>query len=248
MPSKSKNQVAAKRHLSSHAKLLSTAPPNWPTLQPLVPSIDLSLELLVPDQVVLVRNLFTATLCKTYVSFLSTLSLVTTPGTPRKGEAVRVNDRFQVQDSAFAERLWSDTGLKELILAYDRDNPTPSCCGVALGLSPNIRVYRYKPGQFFDKHYDDSNNLIFTPAGAAGAVQAKTTWTLLIYLTVCEGGETVFYPERKRGEEKVEPVVVGLEVGMALLHRHGEKCMLHEGKEVRKGEKWVIRSDLVMRR
>jgi len=46
----------------------------------------------------------------------------------------------------------------------------------------------------------------------------------------------------------MQPVVVGLETGMALLHRHGNQCMLHEGREVLEGEKWVIRSDLCVRR
>ncbi|KAF6520935.1 hypothetical protein HZS61_015193 [Fusarium oxysporum f. sp. conglutinans] len=31
--------------------------------------------------------------------------------------------------------------------------------GEPVGLNPNIRVYRYSKGQFFDCHYDDSNNL-----------------------------------------------------------------------------------------
>ena len=44
------------------------------------------------------------------------------------------------------------------------------------------------------------------------------------------------------------PVVVGLEVGMALLHKHGDDCMLHEGRRVKGGEKWVIRSDLCVKR
>lgn len=35
---------------------------------------------------------------------------------------------------------------------------------------------------------------------------------------------------------------------MALLHRHGEQCLLHEGREVLSGEKWVLRSDLVVER
>lgn len=90
--------------------------PDWPLLQPLLPASDLTLEELVPDQIVLIRNLWTSRLCKDYVSFLSTLPLTTTPGKPKKGEAVRVNDRFQIDDPAFAERLWSGTGLSELIL------------------------------------------------------------------------------------------------------------------------------------
>lgn len=114
-----------------------------------------------------------------------------------------------------------------------------------LGLYENIRIYRYRPGQFFDQHYDESKKIEFREP----RVKAKTTWTLLIYLTTCEGGETVFYPEstNKKGPQP-EPIVVGLEAGMALLHKHGDDCMLHEGREVTQGEKWVLRSDLVVTR
>ncbi|TKA68625.1 hypothetical protein B0A49_10878, partial [Cryomyces minteri] len=31
--------------------------------------------------------------------------------------------------------------------------------GEVVGLNPNIRVYRYRKGQFFDQHYDDANTL-----------------------------------------------------------------------------------------
>lgn len=41
--------------------------------------------------------------------------MVTTPGKPQKGYAVRVNDRFQIHDAAFAERLWQTSGLKEIV-------------------------------------------------------------------------------------------------------------------------------------
>lgn len=43
-------------------------------------------------------------------------------------------------------------------------------------------------------------------------------------------------------------MVVDLEVGMALLHKHGQDCLLHEGREVTQGAKWVIRSDLCVKR
>lgn len=95
--------------------------------------------------------------------------------------------------------------------------------GEAIGLNPNIRIYRYKKGQYFNPHYDETNALTL------GITKAKTTWTLLLYLTSpatgCEGGETVFYPENpKKGEER--EIAVGLEMGMVLLHRHGRDCML----------------------
>lgn len=41
---------------------------------------------------------------------------MTTPSRPKRGEAVRVNDRFQIEDAAFARRLWEQTGLREALL------------------------------------------------------------------------------------------------------------------------------------
>ncbi|RMZ67695.1 Prolyl 4-hydroxylase alpha subunit [Pyrenophora seminiperda CCB06] len=238
----------------------STQPPNWPPFSPLIPETDLALTVLVPNQIVTIPNLWTASLCKTYVSFLSSLPLTTTPGKPKKGEAVRVNDRFQVDDAAFAERLWSETALKHLItgtaeegaLGLSDEQRKELWGGEVVGLNPNIRIYRYSKGQFFDQHYDDSNNVTI-PRNPP--VPTRTTWTLLLYLTSpttgCIGGETVFYPDppkKKSKEPPPQPITVGPQVGLALLHRHGADCMLHEGREVTGGEKWVIRSDLCVKR
>ncbi|KZF19598.1 hypothetical protein L228DRAFT_285546 [Xylona heveae TC161] len=245
----------------------STARPNWPPLEPLVPNCDLSLSTLVENQIITIPNFFTASLCKTYVSFLSSLPFLTTPAKPKKGDAVRVNDRFQIEDPAFAEQLWNSTALKDLVCGsaiseYDYAEEGMSEAarrqlwgGEVVGLNPNIRIYRYRKGQFFAQHYDESNKLSLptTPT----ATPAKTTWTLLIYLTSpssgCIGGETVFYPDpstssSSNGLTSGKSVVVSLETGTALLHKHGEDCMLHEGLEVKEGEKWVIRSDLCVRR
>ena len=104
---------------------------------------------------------------------------------------------------------------------------------------------------------DDESNVLSLPGSPP--IPAKTSWTLLIYLTGpttgCVGGETVFYPEigpaRKfsgKSSDGTEPIIVGLEVGMALLHKHGQDCLLHEGREVTSGEKWIIRSDLCVKR
>jgi hypothetical protein len=216
--------------------------PNWPPLAPLVPIFDLSLETLLDDQILVIRNFFTSTLCKSYIAYLSTLPLVTTPGKPKKGEAVRVNDRFQVDDASFSNLLWEKTALQELI----SQDGTDKWGGQVLGLNSNIRIYRYRPGHCFNQHYDESNRIFFGP----DKIPAKTTWTLLIYLSICGGGETVFYPEGsgRKGEKAPDPLSVEPEAGLALLHRHGQECLLHEGKEVKSGEKWVLRSDLVVRR
>ncbi|CAG8907702.1 unnamed protein product [Penicillium egyptiacum] len=244
--------------------------PNWPPLRPLLPAADLTLTPLLTDQIYLIRNFLSGTLCKTYASFLASLPLATTPGTPKKDEALRVNDRFQIDDARFAEMLWSTTALKELITTrfeedeygYEQnaeDDGTSSSAlaerarqlwgGEPLGLNPNIRIYRYSAGQFFGQHYDDANNITFpSPNLRSKATPARTTWTLLVYLTSCAGGETIFYPEPTRANRNPEPIAVAPEVGMALLHRHGDHCMIHEGAEVTGGEKWVLRSDLVVPR
>lgn len=133
--------------------------PDWPVLYPLPPFEDLSFDTLLSDQILTVSNFWTSTLCRNYVSFLKTLPLTTTPGKPKRGEAVRVNDRFQVQDDAFAERLWRETGLREMLMKpvidgveLDEDSAKKLWGGEVLGLNANIRIYRYSRGQFFDQH------------------------------------------------------------------------------------------------
>lgn len=72
---------------------------------------------------------------------------------------------------------------------------------------------------------DDSNNLTLP---SDPPLPVRTTWTLLLYLTSasegCIGGETVFYPRDRRSSR--EEIVVPLETGTLLLHKHGDDCLL----------------------
>lgn len=159
MPIKSQSRAAA---IAKQKAARTTEPlPKWPALQPLIPTSDLTLETVLDDQIVVIRNLFTTDLCRKYVSFLSTLPLITTPGQPKKGDAVRVNDRIQFDDNAFAEQLWASTGLKDLVtgvISHDEHTGLKSeelrklWGGEVCGLNPRIRIYRYGEGQFFDQH------------------------------------------------------------------------------------------------
>ncbi|TFB03582.1 hypothetical protein CCMA1212_004708 [Trichoderma ghanense] len=152
------------------------APPSWPPFKPPLPVVELYPELHpATPNIVLLSSFFPRSLCRDYVAFLKTLPLQTTPSRPKKGEAVRVNDRFQIDDPVG---------------------------GQPVGLNPNIRIYRYSKGQYFDCHYDDSNYLTLD------SEPVRTTWTLLLYLTSsadgCVGGETVFYPhDRKSAAEEI---------------------------------------------
>ncbi|KAJ3682090.1 hypothetical protein LUZ60_014663 [Juncus effusus] len=153
---------------------------------------------------------------------------------PTKGEAFRDNDRISVTDPILAQSIW-ESGLNKMFQDIKIRGK------VAKGLNPNIRFYRYKVGQKFGRHIDES---VETEEGL------RTYYTLLIYLTgksanqdaassdSLVGGETVFYDQRKVVAE-VAPVE-----GMALLHIHGEKCMLHEARVVTKNVKYILRSDV----
>ena len=134
---------------------------NWPRFHPLIPVSDLYMKALVENQILVIPNFWTATLCKTYVSFLSTLPLVTTPGKAKKGEALRMNDRYQVDDPDFAEKLWHSTALRDLVHNHSSSNEKDGMTeeegrklwgGTVIGLNPRIRIYRYRKGQFFDQH------------------------------------------------------------------------------------------------
>ncbi|KAI9766025.1 MAG: hypothetical protein M1835_007269, partial [Candelina submexicana] len=153
MPTKGKQKriTAVNKADSKQSPSTKPVPPKWPPIHPLVPKSDLSTQVLLPNQIILIPNFWTSTLCKTYVDFLASLPLVTTPGKPKKGEAVRVNDRFQIEDAAFAEELWCSTTLKDLVLGNEHEleegmgveDRRQLWGGDVVGLNQNIRIYKY---------------------------------------------------------------------------------------------------------
>lgn len=158
--------------------------PEWPPLQLDRFGEQLELYHLMLNQIVTISDFWPAALCKRYVSYLANLPLVTTPGIPKKGDAVRVNDRFQVDDPEFAETLWSSTGLKELVLDVEQlpegvsasaDGLKQFWGGEVVGLNPNIRIYRYRKGQFFDQHCEWSKAPSSCSIAANQATAQSTT-------------------------------------------------------------------------
>ncbi len=56
-----------------------------------------------------------------------------------------------------------------------------------------------------------------------------------------QGGETVFYGHTGKRVASIEP-----RPGLAMLHLHGEdRCLEHEALAVKKGTKYVLRTDIV---
>lgn len=154
------------------------------------------------------------------------------------GETFRDNDRISFNDPLLAQHLWTATGLeniKHLLTTEElkggRSGKKRPIEAVPVGLNPAIRIYRYNKGQRFGRHIDES---------AIISEGRYTEYTVLIYLSSCGGGETVFYNNRGKVLAAVAP-----QPGLMLLHKHGNACLEHEGAKVVGGTKYVLRSDVV---
>lgn len=189
-------------------------------------------EIILNDKVILIGKFFSHSLCQALITTFANSKLMESfrqRGT--KDYAERFNDRLSVKDPEIASVIW-DRLWK--ILQSDEYLIQDLGFGKAKGLNPQLRVYRYEKGHHFGKHYDESVNV-----NKVG----KTKWTLLIYLSGDDhlvGGDTVFYSPYGNNHRAVHP-----SRGLALLHKHGVDCLLHEAEMVRNGTKWVLRSDVV---
>ena len=155
-------------------------------------------------------------------------ALITTRGGMVMNKAARNNDRHMFDDPALAERLFArlrphvPPTIREL-----RDDPRTEW--TVCGLNERFRMYRYDVGHRFKPHFD----------GAFHRVEdvEESALTFMVYLNdAFDGGETRFLDE---------DVVVRPVAGDALLFFHG---LRHEGAEVTRGRKYVLRSDVMYRR
>jgi len=136
----------------------------------------------------------------------------------------------------------------------------------ASGCSSNMRLYRYRVGDAFGRHIDESNEVTqdgvthvskFTalvylngtagtapapPAVAAAASAGGKDRAHEDELPHMQGGETMFY----RSHTAARPVYSEApKAGNLLLHRHGARCLTHEAKAATHGVKYVLRTDVL---
>ncbi|KAL2324484.1 hypothetical protein Fmac_023542 [Flemingia macrophylla] len=221
------------------------ASPKWPHIKP---KMNLQITRLQDFDLFTVQNFFSSAESKAFVKIAEAIGFAHQGSLgPTKGEAYRDNDRISVNDPVLADTIW-ESGLNKLFSDIKIRGK------VAVGLNPNIRFYRYNVGQRFGRHIDESVNL---------GDGKRTYYTLLVYLSggpgehkskpknnlrntavpsfdPLAGGVTVFYGPRNNTLAEVAPTE-----GTALLHLHGDKCLLHEARNVTKGVKYVFRSDVV---
>ncbi|KAJ6455700.1 hypothetical protein C8R45DRAFT_585106 [Mycena sanguinolenta] len=200
---------------------------------------ELECRVLLENQLVVIDDIFSPAECKSFVKFIDSLPLELTP--PKKrGEAERHNHRYSITSVDFAKRLYAIFAPHlPAFLPSKTGRGSVGAARAANSFNSNIRVYKYTPEQYFGPHYDDDCRDTMTGA--------KSEWTLLIYLTGCEdgveGGETLFYQNNKDTTRDI--IKAPLTRGTALLHRHGRECLLHEGSQVVRGVKYVLRSDVM---
>ena len=141
---------------------------------------------------------------------------------------VRNNDRVMVDDVAMAAQLYQRV---DAFLPPRMEKKWHPC-----GLNERLRFYRYDEGQKFDWHQDGYYE---NPAGE------RSFLTFMIYLNDgFEGGETLF---TKIGGLYLseDDLSVKPRRGMALIFRHK---IAHTGREVTRGRKYVLRTDVMYRR
>lgn len=136
---------------------------------------------------------------------------------------IRNNDRLFMDDPELAEALWT-----RLYARFSRPFKDAS----AIGLNTRFRIYRYRPGQFFDWHQDGT----FRPDE-----NQESRFTLLIYLNdnFAGGGTSfadVFSPHVFRD------FTIAPKTGKALVFHHP---LSHRGEAVQVGQKYVLRSDVM---
>ena len=142
----------------------------------------------------------------------------------------RHNDRLAIQDEDFAAALWQRL-----------QGHMPRVFGTEpVGCSSNIRLYKYTAGMRFGRHVDGSH-------GDTSGNHSE--YTVLVYLNdagdgALRGGATAFYAGEYHDADVEESLVLKFEPkrGAALLHGHGERCLLHEGCEVMQGTKYLLRT------
>lgn len=174
--------------------------------------------------------------CAGYIEQAEGIGFYEAPVNGRLGEqrmeAVRNNDRVMVDDVDAAHALWAR--IIDHLSPVWREVPgllAGEAGGVLapVGLNERLRIYRYQPGQYFKPHRDgrfvrDSGEL--------------SLLTALFFLNdVTQGGQTRIWDGKAQFD--IAPTA-----GSVLIFDHS---LLHEGRTLEGGVKYVLRSDVMYR-
>lgn len=231
------NRHAAVLYLSSdNAVPLSTTPPQITHHKhPVVPNLSI------------MKDVFSAEECKAIIAATESVGFL--PDAPIKEDgsesSILAHNVYWVVDESFHDALWNR--VRPFI-------PSQVDGRKARSINRRFRVYQYVPGAEYRCHFDGA----WPPSGIspitgkymydASPPDAKQSslFTFLVYLNdEFEGGETTFFlPSVMEGKMSAYPVRPMM--GSIALFPHGQTkgALLHEGTGVRKGAKYIIRTDV----
>ena len=224
--------------------ILYTSQPNSVPLDEANPSITYTKHPHVPG-LGLASNVLSPSECRAIIAAGESVNFLPDSPLRQDGElSVLAHNFYWIVDQAFHDRLWA------------RMSPfVPKAVDgrLARGLNRRFRVYRYVPGAEYRCHIDGA----WPPSGIKAddsyvyddsppERKQSSLFTFLMYLNdEFEGGETTFFlPAQREGTLNAYPVrpVMG---GVAMFpHGDARGALLHEGTGVRKGAKYVIRTDV----
>ncbi|KAI0965034.1 prolyl 4-hydroxylase [Xylaria arbuscula] len=224
-------------HLSSDnaVELASDGPTTTFHKHPTVPGLSL------------MKNVLTRQECMSIVGAMESVGFL--PDCPLRDDgsasSILAHNVYWVVDKAFHDALWN---------RVSRHIPSQIDGRKARGINRRFRVYRYVPGAEYRCHFDGGwppsgidpkTGAYIYDASPAGAKQSSL-FTFLVYLNdEFEGGETTFFtPSIREGVMNAHPVRPTM--GSVALFPHGDAkgALLHEGTGVKKGAKYIIRTDV----
>ncbi|KAK4160472.1 hypothetical protein QBC43DRAFT_325321 [Cladorrhinum sp. PSN259] len=194
----------------------------------------------------LVKGLLSKEECKEIIRAGEAVGFIPDAPIQDEGEEVSVlaHNFYWVVDQSFHDLLWER--VKEYV-------PAEMGGRIARGLNRRFRVYRYVPGAEYRCHIDGA----WPPSGITpeGVYQYDSSprdkrqsslFTFLIYLNDdFEGGETTYFlPSVKEGVMNAYPIKPVMGAVAIFPHGDARNAPLHEGTGVRKGAKYIIRTDV----
>ena len=174
----------------------------------------------IGEQIFIIKDFWSKERCDEYIKIGEGIGFKSAPINTGMGQrvisSIRNNKRVLFDSEALAKSLWVELAQ---FAPWRIGNST------AIGLNELFRFYRYKPGEEFKKHRDQSysrNSL------------ESSYYTFMIYLNDdFDGGETTF-----------DGKLITPTTGMALIFLHS---LEHAGNPVRSGTKYVLRTDIMYR-
>ncbi|KAH7312650.1 hypothetical protein B0I35DRAFT_356206 [Stachybotrys elegans] len=193
----------------------------------------------------LAKNVLSPAECKAIICAGEHVNFLPDAPLREDGDAsILAHNFYWIVDTAFHDILWSRISPFLPATLEGRH---------ARGINRRFRVYRYVPGAEYRCHIDGA----WPPSGILPGDKyvydasppdnkQSSLFTFLMYLNdEFEGGETTFFlPAAREGHLNAYPVRPVM--GAVAIFPHGDTngALLHEGTGVRKGAKYIIRTDV----